>query len=83
MNPEVIGVKPQDDYTLILTFDNGEVRVFDVKPYLDYPFFKELTNMDFFRAVKPANGTVEWQGGQDLCPDEMSEDSIPLMKIGV
>nr|WP_236006237.1 DUF2442 domain-containing protein [Paradesulfitobacterium ferrireducens] len=38
MNPEVIGVKAQDDYTLILTFENCEIRVFDVKPYLEYPF---------------------------------------------
>ncbi|WP_328812855.1 hypothetical protein [Paradesulfitobacterium ferrireducens] len=32
--------------------------------------------------MKPANGTVVWQGGQDICPYELYEDSIPLMKIG-
>jgi len=28
-------VKPQDNYFLLLTFENGEQRQFDMKPYLD------------------------------------------------
>jgi hypothetical protein len=33
MNPRVKAVKANPDYTLTLTFTNGEIKVFDVKPY--------------------------------------------------
>ncbi|HSN65799.1 MAG TPA: DUF2442 domain-containing protein, partial [Fusibacter sp.] len=26
-------VKPLNDYKLLLSFENGEIRVFDMKPY--------------------------------------------------
>jgi hypothetical protein len=28
-------VRPLDDYLLLLTFENGEKRQFDMKPYLE------------------------------------------------
>ena len=38
-------VKPQENYNLLLTFENGENRLFDIKPYLDFgPVFKQLKN---------------------------------------
>jgi len=36
MNPEVVNVKPEKDYTLRVWFENGEEGIFNVKPYLDY-----------------------------------------------
>ena len=39
MNPDIIDVKAKNDYTLFLTFENGEQKVFDVKPYLDKGIF--------------------------------------------
>ena len=42
MNPRVITLRPETDFTLTLTFSNGEVRVFDVKPYLNIGIFREL-----------------------------------------
>ncbi|VUZ25685.1 Uncharacterised protein [Acetobacterium wieringae] len=35
----VINVEPLNDYKLLLTFDNGEKRIFDVSPYLDKGIF--------------------------------------------
>ncbi|GHV09686.1 hypothetical protein FACS1894162_0790 [Bacteroidia bacterium] len=42
MNPRVIDVKPENDYMLRLYFTNGEVRRFDVKPYLEFEVFRAL-----------------------------------------
>ena len=39
MNPKIVAVRPNPDYTLTLTFTDGEVRVFDVKPYLNVGIF--------------------------------------------
>jgi hypothetical protein len=37
MNPYVKSVKPRDNYCLLLTFENGEKRIFDLKPYTEKP----------------------------------------------
>jgi len=34
MNPRVTNVIPEENFTLLITFSNGEVKKFDVKPYL-------------------------------------------------
>ena len=75
MNPRVKKVKPNPDYTLTLVFNNGERRVFDVTPYLDKGVFSELKNKKLFNSVKPFLGTVQWQNGQDFCPDTLFLDS--------
>lgn len=78
MNPRVDFVLPNSGYTLTLKFTNGEMRLFDVKPYLDKGIFQELEESREFNSVKPFLGSVRWQGGQDFCPDTLYEDSIPL-----
>ena len=77
MNPRVITVHPNPDYTITLTFANGEVRRFDVKPYLDKGIFRELRDLQNFNTVKPSLGSIQWQGGQDFCPDTLYMDSEP------
>ena len=44
MNPEVVNVKPENDYTLHLWFTNGEEGILDMKPYLDKGIFQALKN---------------------------------------
>lgn len=78
MNPRVRAVRPNPDYTLTLEFDNQEVRVFDVKPYLDKGIFRELREKSLFYSVRPFLGSVQWVGGQDLCPDTLYLDGIPV-----
>lgn len=77
INPRVKYVKPNPDYTIILTFTNGEVKLFDMKPYLDKGIFSELKNISLFNSVKPFLGSIQWQNGQDLCPDTLYLESKP------
>jgi hypothetical protein len=76
MHPRVKTVKPSVDYTLILTFTNDEVKVFDVKPYLDKGIFKELRDLSVFNSVKPFLGSIQWRNGQDFCPDTLYLESV-------
>ena len=76
MNPRVKDVKPDADYTLRLTFTNGEIRVFDVKPYLHKGFFRALQDEQEFNTVRPFLGSVQWRQGQDFCPDTLYLDSV-------
>lgn len=78
MSPTAIKVQPMLDYCLCVTFDNGETRKFDVKPYLHLPVFRELNDLSLFRSVHPAGLSIEWAGGQDICPDELYHNSKPI-----
>lgn len=78
LNPRVISVKAADDYTLHLTFSNGEEGVFDCKPYLHKGVFQELQDVRYFGMVKAWKeaGTIHWPNGQDFCPDTLYLASV-------
>ncbi len=75
MNPRVIQVKPEENFILLITFSNGEVKTFDVKPYLSIGLFKELQDVSIFNSVKPFLGSIQWANGADLCPDTLYLES--------
>jgi hypothetical protein len=75
MNPRVKEVSPNSNYTIRLIFDNGEEGIFDVKPYLDKGIFRELRDLHVFNSVKPIMGTIQWNNGQDFCPDTLYMES--------
>ena len=79
MYPRVKDVQPQDDYQILLTFDNDELKIFDMKPYLNKGFFKQLQNKNYFNSVKPFMGSIHWKNGQDLCPDTLYLDSEKVL----
>jgi len=81
MNPRVNAVKPNPDYTITLVFTNGEVKRFDVKPYLNIGVFRALKNQSSFNSVKPFLGSVQWENGQDFCPDTLYMDSVPEIRF--
>jgi hypothetical protein len=68
---KVVAVKPEDDYQLVIKFDNGKIKRFDMKPYLDKGVFRELKNRDYFRNVHIAFDTVQWEHEQDISPDTL------------
>lgn len=78
MNPRVKNVIPNDDYTLTITFSNEEIRVFDMTKYLDVGIFSELKDKNKFKTVSLFMGSIRWINGQDLCPDTLYFESIPL-----
>lgn len=80
MNPRVQVVTPKANYRLEIVFDNGEAREFDVSPYLDKGFFKELQSPEYFKRATVSLGTVTWPNGQDFCPDMLYEDSLALVR---
>jgi len=72
-------VKLTNDYLLILTFENGEVREFDMKPYLDTGIFKELKNLAVFNSVRVSFDSVEWNNEADFDPEVLYKNSRLLI----
>lgn len=71
-------VLPTSNYQLILTFANGEVRLFDMKPYLGTGIFQELKNIALFNKVRISFDSVEWDNEADMDPETLYRDSKPL-----
>ncbi len=79
MNPRLKEVEVLEDYQLLLTFKNGEKRIYDAKKLFQYDFFKNIKNKENFEKVKVADGiTTEWESGEDVDPDELYVNSIPI-----
>lgn len=80
MNPRIIAVAAHDDYVLLLTFTNGEIRHFDMKPYLGYPAFEPLRQIAFFKLASVCHGTVTWPREVDFDPDTLYLEGQPAKR---
>lgn len=78
LRPTATQVSATENYEIIIEFDTGERKIFDVKPYIKGQWYQELADKSYFSAVFTNGYTVEWPHGQDLCPDEIYFNSRPL-----
>jgi len=74
----VKSVQPLDNYMLRLTFADGAVKIFDVKPFLDRGLFAQLRDKSLFKSVHVSFDTVEWANGVDICPELMYDEGVPV-----
>lgn len=73
-------VRPLDNYNLLLIFENGEKRQFDMSPYLNIGIFQELKNEEMFRTVKTNFDTIEWDNEADIDPEILYTESKKVDK---
>jgi hypothetical protein len=73
-------VRPLKNFKLLVFFENGEQRIFDMKPYLDKGIFAELKNRAIFNSVRISFDTVEWPNGADICPETVYHESVSVKK---
>ena len=78
MNPRIKEVNYKSKFKLILTFENDEVKEFDLSPYLHYPVFEALSDESFCSQAKIFNGTVAWDDTIDFDPDTLYLESKSL-----
>ena len=87
---EIIKVDPNDDYSLRVNFDNGEVRIYDMS-YNLYGVFEVLKDKNKFKEVfidefgniawerdKNIDSQKEWNNKIDICKDSVYLDSKPV-----
>jgi len=68
---KVLEVSANDDWTLDLKFSDGIIKRFDAKPYVEYEVFRELKDLNYFKQVTVAFGTVQWADEEDISPDTL------------
>ena len=76
----VTAVEYEANYRLRLSFDDGSVRVVDLKDHLDGKVFEPLKVPVRFRSARlnPDLDTVVWDNGADMSPDFLYEIGIPV-----
>jgi hypothetical protein len=78
---DVLSVTPLSDYRLYVAIADGRRGIFDVKPYLDHGVFRELRNPDYFRQVGVVLGAVTWPHEQDIAPETLVAELVPVDAI--
>ena len=83
-------IEADDDYNLYLTFDNGEVRIYNMKNELDGVFsvlkdkkkFQSVVIDEFVNAAWNIDDSVDskehWENRIDICKDALYMDSIAV-----
>ncbi len=71
MTPDVTKVKATPDFCIEAEFATGEIRRFDMRPYLNYPAFSALQERNLFMRAHIENGVVVWNDEIDLSPDTL------------
>ena len=87
MGVKIINVVPNDDYTLLLKFSNGEVRIYDMKDNL-FGVFEILKDKNKFRQVfidehgniawdrdTNIDSNINWNNRIDICKDAIYVES--------
>lgn len=75
-------LKVIDNLCLLLTFSNGEMRIYDATELLKYPVYDRLKNFSFFKKAYIENGIVMWENGEiDISPEEMYENSYTYERM--
>jgi len=75
---DVVNVEAKPNYKLLLEFENGEKRVFDMSPYMDKKPFVQLKGSPLFAKAFVDYGTVVWPGNIDIAPETLYDRSRPV-----
>lgn len=77
---KIRNVKPLDDFKLLVTFENNEIKEYDVKPLFDkWVVFKDLISINgLFKQVKVDAGGygISWNDEIDLSCNELYYNGI-------
>ena len=78
MYASIVKVTPVEGFSLVVIFDNGQTRILDMRPFLDFGVFRQIKKTEEFNRVHVAFDTVEWDCGVDLDPEFVLRKSLPI-----
>ncbi len=81
ITPDIIKVIALDNYLLQITYETNEEKIYDMKKLIkDKDIYKKLRNKEYFKNVKPRGETIEWENGEDICPEELYYKSKKIIE---
>lgn len=76
--PSLVKAIAKENFEIELIYENGEKRLYDFKPNLEHPFYQELKDKELFSKMIVAQGELNWESGQDFCPNTLYEKSFVI-----
>ena len=78
--PKILDVEIVENYKIKLNYETGEVKLFDVSPYIQGAWYKELADKKYFNTIHIiSHGKgIAWEHGQDIAPHELYEMGISV-----
>lgn len=76
-----IEVKALENFLLYIKFKNGEEKIYDMKDMLKFNYYKNLKIKENFKRVKPYGITLKWSTGEDIAPEKIYFNSIPIQEF--
>ncbi|MDR1812484.1 MAG: DUF2442 domain-containing protein [Candidatus Fibromonas sp.] len=74
---KIISIYYMEDYKLKAEFINGEVKIYDFSPQLDFPAFRPLKDKKIFSSVSLDHGVPVWLDGEvDIAPEVLYYDGV-------
>lgn len=75
-NLKIIEIKIVSELYMLITFSNGEKKIFDATFLLQFPAYKKLENFEVFKNAYIENGILMWDNGQiDISTDTLYNNS--------
>lgn len=76
MMPDIIEVKTLNEYNVEITYDTNEKRIYNMKNLIEHnKYYSKLKDRKYFENVKPRGDTIEWENGEDVCPENLYYNS--------
>ena len=78
--PKIKIVKPLKNYRLLISFHNGDRKIYDCSPLLEKEVFQLLKNKAFFKAVRvdPGGYGISWNDDIDLAESELWVNGVEV-----
>jgi hypothetical protein len=73
--PIIIAAEYLHDYTVKLTFDNGQQKIADCQQWLKGTVFEPLKDKNYFKTFFLDGWTIAWSNGADIAPETLYENS--------
>ncbi len=87
MLKRVIQVKPNFDFTVYIYFNDGKIKLYDMKPFLNKGVFVQISDVDnFLNKCTVMNGTLAWDLSGKFDPTnciDMDPESIYMTAVDV
>ena len=73
---KIVEIKIVSELCMLVTFSNGEKRIFDAKYLIEYPAYKKLEEFDVFKNAYIENGIIVWENGTiDIATNTVYQNS--------
>ncbi len=75
---EVTSARVTDELCMLVSFSNGEIRLFNASGLLQYPAFEPLSDPEVFNTFTIDHGVLSWLDGDiDIAPEALYKRSYP------